>query len=169
MRFDRGRTSTEGAAAATAAEVELSASTRASATRPERLHRRGSLRIEQATAINRSVAPSKFVTDPSPLWSQLPSTEPSHLVVCSQSTELMFSSPPILPSAADQAARMVASKPSVYVRGPYAARIHCSRKLHPATTFFMSESFVHRSNIAGCRRFASHLPSGPHEEGCHAE
>jgi hypothetical protein len=31
----------------------------------------------------------------------------------------------------------------------------------------MSESFVHKRIIAGCRCFAGHLPSGPHEEGRH--
>jgi hypothetical protein len=31
----------------------------------------------------------------------------------------------------------------------------------------MSESFVHKRIIAGCRCFAGHLPSGPHEEGFH--
>jgi hypothetical protein len=34
-----------------------------------------------------------------------------------------------------------------------------SRELHP---LLMSGSFVHRPIIAGCRRFTSPLPSGPH-------
>jgi hypothetical protein len=33
----------------------------------------------------------------------------------------------------------------------------------------MSGSFVHKIIIAGCRCFASPLPSGPHQEGHHAE
>jgi hypothetical protein len=32
----------------------------------------------------------------------------------------------------------------------------------------MSGSFVHNPIIAGCKRFASPLPSGPHQEGHHA-
>jgi len=166
MRFDRGMTG-DHRTAATAVDVELSASAGASATRPERLRCRGSLRIEractQATATNRSVGPSRFITDPGPLWSQLPSTEPSPLVACPQSTELMTSSPPpTLPPATDQAAHMVPSKTRFMSAAP--ARLACIAplKLHPVITFFMSESFVHRSNIAGCGCFASHLPSAPY-------
>jgi hypothetical protein len=171
MRFDRGMTGEDGSAA-TAVDVESTASTGDSGTRPERLRSHGSLRIERAsalaTATNRSAAPSKFITDPDPLWSQLTSTEPSPLVACPQSTKLMISSSPILLPAAHQAARLVASKPRFMSAAP--ARLACivPPKLHPAITFFMSESFVHRSNIAGCECFARRLPSGPHEEGCHA-
>jgi hypothetical protein len=46
------------------------------------------------------------------------------------------------------------------------------RRSQPAPTRYrvallMSESFVHNRIIAGCRCFAGHLPSGPHEEGFH--
>jgi hypothetical protein len=46
------------------------------------------------------------------------------------------------------------------------------RRSQPAPTRYrvvllVSESFVHKRIIAGCRCFAGHLPSGPHEEGCH--
>src|SRR5918993_3737980 len=42
---------------------------------------------------------------------------------------------------------------------------------NPRTDKFllMSGSFVHKIIIAGCRCFASPLPSGPHQEGHHAE
>ena len=37
---------------------------------------------------------------------------------------------------------------------------------HPSTSLLlMSGSFVHNPIIAGCKRFASPLPSGPHQEG----
>jgi hypothetical protein len=36
-------------------------------------------------------------------------------------------------------------------------------------SLLMSGSFVHKIIIAGCRCFASPLPSGPHQEGHHAE
>lgn len=161
MRFDRGDVGT----AATAVDVELSASTGASAARPERLRGHGSLRIEQASAVatgtNRSVEPSKFVASLGPLWTQLPSTEPAHLVACLQSTELMISSPPTLPPVGDQAARMVA-KPRFMSAAPTRPACIAPRTLHPAITFSMSESFVHRSNIAGCGCFARRLPSAPY-------
>ena len=39
----------------------------------------------------------------------------------------------------------------------------------PDMLLLMSGSFVHKIIIAGCRCFASLLPSGPHQEGHHAE
>src|SRR5215208_2736309 len=39
----------------------------------------------------------------------------------------------------------------------------------PNMLLLMSGSFVHKIIIAGCRRFASPLPSGPHQEGHYAE
>jgi hypothetical protein len=43
------------------------------------------------------------------------------------------------------------------------------RSLAPArypVALLMSESFVHKSTIAGCGYLPGRLPSGPHEEGC---
>jgi hypothetical protein len=43
------------------------------------------------------------------------------------------------------------------------------KERQPNMFLLMSGSFVHKIIIAGCRCFASPLPSGPHQEGHHAE
>jgi hypothetical protein len=115
--------------------------------------------------------PTEFSTDRGPRRSQLPPLASNGTADDPEWTlprmPLLFL--PTLASSAAEAAHTVTHRPrSVPVAVEWLG-LTASRGLPPtrySAPLLMSGSFVHKSTIAGCRCFASHLPSGPHSRGC---
>jgi hypothetical protein len=170
MRFGRSITDKGGAAAM--------ASTRALAPGLERAACHGSLVFKETStslenAFGGSATPSESSTALDPPPSQLPASPSNGWADGPAALPLTPSvSPPTLAPTARQAPRMVphmsrcmaatvegfgltpgrSLAPTRYPRRPLGGRV-------------MSESFVHKSTIAGCGYLPSHLPSGPHARG----
>jgi hypothetical protein len=124
-----------------------------------------------ATATSGPATPSEFVTELSLLRSQRPSLASSGAVDGPPALSLTPPPSSTLAPAAGQAARTILLKPGFMAAAPEWVQVAAGRRLAlPRRTIalLMSGSFVHRRIIAGCRCSTRHLPSGPHEEACHA-
>jgi hypothetical protein len=117
--------------------------------------------------------PTEFITDRGPRRSQpssLASNGPADGPEWAVSLMFSVSPPPTLALGTRQAARRVAHKPCSMAAFSWFGLP--GRRLAPprvSIALLMSGSFVHRHTIAGCRRFARPLPSGPHQEECYVE
>jgi hypothetical protein len=115
--------------------------------------------------------PTEFITDrgprrsqPSPLASNGPADGPEWAL-----SRMPSRFPPTLASSATEAAHTVTHRPRFVPVAVEWLGLPAGRRLPPtrySEPLLMSGSFVHKSTIAGCRCFASHLPSGPYSRGC---
>jgi hypothetical protein len=169
MRFDRSIVDKAGTA--------TTASTRTLAPGVERAAWYGSPMFKETSTLENpsggAATPNESSADVDPPRSQLPPSASIGSDGPESALPLMPSvSPPTLAPTARQPARTVPHTPHCMAATVEGLGTHCWSKpcfssvsRRPLAERVMSESFVHKSTIAGCGYSPSHLPSGPHARG----